>query len=243
MPASDTSPRNRDHFTLSSPTLAQTQQGPDVYNSWHYNEPGQLVLNDFSLPVFHPQPPYLSTHENLPHENSSRNYLINYQDITTQPIYPSLPPSFEVVNSPNMVKVYRDIDNDYHVSAGPAQRPPEAGPSSMMRSEPSTMGGLDGDIDIVRHPGRDIHLSNHGTLEPASDFPHSDPTEPDGMCQWETIDHPMTDVAAAEESRPSSHPERRSRSRLNGVDRMKTGNTRKLKVSRSSSFALTPPLL
>ncbi|KAI1407687.1 hypothetical protein F5Y13DRAFT_174416 [Hypoxylon sp. FL1857] len=213
----DTCSQSRNHFTVPS-GLAQAQD-PSLYN-WARNDPSPLPLSNLSFPMFHAPAFYHTTRENLPHENLSRNYSVDYPSITTQsqPTYP-LPFSLDAVGTPNMIVELRPLPgDDVSVQGGPNE------------------DGMDEDWNLVdnllgEHPMENGDPSFYDGLRQVPDlFGDTQALFDEGT--WEHIVPQDLDKIATDENRSPSQPQpqRRPRSRLNEEARKNAGKTRKLKA-------------
>ncbi|KAI1377045.1 hypothetical protein F4677DRAFT_417241 [Hypoxylon crocopeplum] len=205
----------RDHYALSPPNFAQT---PGLLHGWACN-------SSQTYPTFQSSTPYSTTQDNSPHEHSSRNYSTDHPGIATyHRIYPS-PLPFDTMRVD-----YPHFPGDGTYVRG--RQPTKPNPMCLMRPEGSGMNearqsgwpNLSGD-----QPLGDDSIDSHGGLGHVDGLSIDDTHSfLDGTAL--ELGYDMMDDVAADGVRPSSQPEKRSRSCLNKEDRATTGKTRKLKA-------------
>ncbi|KAI0879902.1 uncharacterized protein GGS22DRAFT_176501 [Annulohypoxylon maeteangense] len=242
----------RNHFALSSTTLPQTLDS-NAY-SWPPNHPDLLVYSNPPYPMCHQPVSYLPAHENLPHENSSRDCLVPFSGVTTHSFgtYPLHQP-FEPVDQPNLIAE----DQPYLGGNTSRQGPQPFGPDSPCLSRPrNRMGDQYEDWLMVnpeqsesQQPAEDgdpyngsAQASNYHHEQQKADTPHiyDDQAQASSLHwgdnptleknSWDYIGPQIVDEIAADVRDLSSRPERRTRSHLSGEARTQTSKTRKLKA-------------
>ncbi|KAI2470804.1 hypothetical protein F4781DRAFT_429983 [Annulohypoxylon bovei var. microspora] len=225
---------SRDHFALSSSTLVQTL-APTAYSWPPSNDSGPVVFSNLPFTMCHQPVSYLTTDENMPRENSSRNCLVGFSGITTHPYstYPSHP-SLELVNPPNLIVENPSFLGDD--TSRPVLRSFEPDPPSLARSEENSMEDIqhgwyimNREQPVKQQPIEDDNYAVYNGPVQAPDFYGEEASALPEESTWEYIGPEIVDEIAAEESGPSSQPERRPRSHLTGEARTKTSKTRKLK--------------
>ncbi|KAI1454221.1 hypothetical protein F4805DRAFT_461012 [Annulohypoxylon moriforme] len=240
----------RDHFALSSTTLTQTLDS-NAY-SWHPYSSELPVFSNPLFPMCHQPSSYIPTHENLPHENSSRDCLAGFSGATAHPYgaYP-LHQSFEPVNQPNLIIADQPYLGDNTSGQGPQPfvsgspclpRPGNrmdeqyedwlmVNPEQFENQQPEKDGGSYNEPaqpSSYHHETDTPSIYNGQAQTSGFSWEDSPPTPEKGS--WDYVGPQIVDEIAAEVSGSSSRPERRPRSHLSGEARTKTSKTRKLKA-------------
>ncbi|KAI1463452.1 uncharacterized protein F4812DRAFT_447059 [Daldinia caldariorum] len=228
----------RDHFSLSSRTLAQ-EQGPHAYD-WPYNFNRLTSSGSSSQPSLFPSPlpPYLTTQGPSSYHNIPADYLAYHTLATTPnyPVYPLPPFGLNGLNTPDMLLEYR-LRRDSGVSSQ-ERKPPWSGPLPLRGRD---IGNPDealeeGWIEVERPVDVPVEVPTEELVKRDSASDYDSIRESPNLSEegsprleessWEAVG--KYDIPQDRNS-PTPHPEGRSRSHLSDQHRKETGNTRKLK--------------
>ncbi|KAI1767975.1 hypothetical protein GGR53DRAFT_462975 [Hypoxylon sp. FL1150] len=233
---SDTNTGPRDHFTLSSSTLSQSQ-GPDLYY-YPCSEP-VVDLNSLAFPpTFHTPEFFLTspaTHENLP---SFPNYPTDYPAYTTHP-FSSYPFSYSLYTPLDPVSAPTMVTKPYVTSTG-GQLPHESDPSCSVKRESSNgaeriedewqdiPGNAVPRDEVV--PVENLSLGSYEAAPQDADHPRRDSETFLGGPYDYVVPQIRFDVPTDDNRRPSPAEKRVGRSCLDEKARLMTAQTRRLKA-------------